>query len=166
MGLKRSLLIELERETQSTRRILERLTDEHLDWRPHEKSMSVKDLAYHIVGLHNWVATVIPMTVFDFKTDFNPKPVSSIAELRQMLDEGYALNKAAIENATDESWGEDWTMQAGPEYVIAKMPRAGAMRYVVNNHLIHHRGQLTVYLRMLDIPVPGLYGPSADENQG
>lgn len=164
MSIKRRLLVELDRETQQTRRVLENLTDEHLDWRPHPKSMSVKELAGHIVELHNWVAVALPKAAFDFKEDYQAVTATSIQEIIDLLDAGYPLNKEAIETASDESWFEKWTLKAG-DWEIATLPRAGAIRFIVTNHLIHHRGQLTVYLRLLDVPVPGLYGPSADEKQ-
>lgn len=165
MGTKSLLLGELESETANTRRILERLTDEHLDWRPHEKSMSVKSLAHHIVGLHNWIYEALPKAQFDLQVDFKPAKVTSIADLKAMLESGFALNKKMIEEASPESWEEEWTLKTG-DYIIAKVNRAAGLRFIINNHLIHHRGQLTVYLRLLGIPVPGLYGPSADEHNG
>ncbi|MFD1769161.1 DinB family protein [Sphingobacterium suaedae] len=164
MGIKKSLLIELERETQNTRRVLECLSDEHLLWRPHPKSMSVAELCCHVVELHNWVSEALVKSVFDFKVDYKRLQTNSIQEIRDILEAGYPLNKQAIENASDESWEEEWTLQAG-DWIIAKVPKAGAIRFIINNHIIHHRGQLTVYLRLLDIPVPGLYGPSADDQQ-
>lgn len=162
MALKNSLLIELERETGNTKRILERLTDEHWDYKPHPKSMSLGQLATHIVELHNWVSGALTKAVYDFKVDHQRVEVAGVDELKALLESGYERNKAAIEELTDADWQSEWTLQAG-DWVIAKMPRAGAIRFIVNSHLIHHRGQLTVYLRLLDIPVPGLYGPSGDE---
>ncbi len=164
MALKDSLLIELERETENTRRILERLTDTHWDYKPHPKSASLGELASHIVELHNWVAEALPKDVFDFKVDYAPPAANSVAALRTALDEGYERNKQSIEATADADWGGQWTLKAG-DFVIAQVPRAGAIRFIINSHLIHHRGQLTVYLRLLDIPVPGLYGPSADDKQ-
>lgn len=163
MHIKQSLLIELERETKNTARILERLSDEHLAWKPHVKSMSVKALANHIVNLHQWAQYVLAKPVFDFHVDFHPEVATTVDELLTNLEAGYSVSKQLIEASSEESWLENWTMQAG-DHVIVTLPRAEAMRYIVTNHLIHHRGQLTVYLRLLDLPVPGLYGPSADDS--
>jgi len=162
MSIKKSYLIELDHETKNTKRILDRIPDEQLDWRPHEKSMSLGELAAHVVELHGWVSKAIPKNVFDFKVDYHPLKVSSVEELKLILSEGLETNKSAIENIAEEDWMKDWVLKAG-EYEIARLPRAGAIRFIVNNHIVHHRGQLTVYLRLLGIAVPGIYGPSADE---
>ncbi|WP_223585103.1 DinB family protein [Sphingobacterium sp. GVS05A] len=162
MSIKKSYLIELDHETKNTKRILDRIPDEKLDWRPHEKSMTLGELAAHVVELHSWVFKAIPKDTFDFKVDYHPLKVSSVEELKLTLSEGLEKNKAAIEDIAEEDWFKDWVLKAG-DYEIARLPRAGAIRFIVNNHIVHHRGQLTVYLRLLGIPVPGLYGPSADE---
>ena len=163
MAIKQSLLIELEKESKNTARILERLTDEHLDWRPHAKSMTVKQLANHIVDLHQWAKHVLAKPTFDLHVDYRPEAATNVAELSAKLEKGYEACKALIEASAEEDWMENWTMKAG-DHEIASLPKVAAMRYIVNNHLVHHRGQLTVYMRMLDIPVPGLYGPSADDS--
>lgn len=157
-------LIEVERETSNTKQLLDRLKDEHLSYRPHPKSMSLGELASHIVELHNWVKVALPHDIFDFHTMYKPFAASTVQELINVLDEGYSANVAAIEGTSEEAWQRTWNLQAG-EYVIASVPKIGAFRFILQNHLIHHRGQLTVYMRMLDIPLPGLYGPSADEKQ-
>lgn len=162
MSIKKSYLIELDHELKNTQRVLDNLSDAHLDWRPHAKSMTMGELAAHVVELHNWVAKAIAKDIFDFHVDYVPFKVSTVEELKTVLREGHAANVKAIEEMADENWFTEWSLQAG-DHVIAKMPRAGAMRFIVVNHLIHHRGQLTVYMRMLDIPVPGIYGPSADD---
>lgn len=162
MSIKKSYLIELEQETKNTRRILDQIPDDKLDWRPHQKSMSLGELAAHIVELHNWVSKAIPKDVFDFKSDYTPLRVASIGDLKSILSEGLEANKAVIETMADEEWFKDWVLKAG-DNEVARLPRAGAMRFIINNHIVHHRGQLTVYLRLLNIAVPGLYGPSADE---
>lgn len=162
MSIKKSYLIELDHETKNTKRILERIPNNKLDWRPHEKSMSLGELATHVVELHSWVHKAIPKDVFDFKVDYSPLKVSSVDELKTILSAGLEANKATIENIAEADWFNEWVLKAG-DYEIARLPRAGAIRFIVNNHIVHHRGQLTVYLRLLDIAVPGLYGPSADE---
>ncbi len=162
MSISKSYLIELDHETKNTSRILEQIPDDKLDWRPHSKSMSLGELAAHVVELHNWVSKAIPKDIFDFKVDYQPLKVKSVNELKAILSEGLVANRAAIENLKEEDWFKEWALKAG-DFEIARLPRTGAIRFIVNNHIVHHRGQLTVYLRLLDITVPGLYGPSADE---
>lgn len=162
MDINKTFLIELERETASTRQLLERLQDEHFSYRPHPKSMTLGELASHVVELHNWVKVALSVEVFDFHTMHKPLAAQSTNELIEILNAGYDGNVAVIAGMTEEGWKEMWTLQAG-SHIIAQVPRLGAFRFIIQNHLIHHRGQLTVYMRMLDIPLPGLYGPSADE---
>ena len=162
MDINKTFLIELERETASTRQLLERLQDEHFSYRPHPKSMTLGELASHVVELHNWVKVALSVEVFDFHTMYKPLAGQSTNELIEILNAGYDGNVAVIAGMTEEGWKEMWTLQAG-SHIIAQVPRLGAFRFIIKNHLIHHRGQLTVYMRMLDIPLPGLYGPSADE---
>ncbi len=164
MSIHQSLLKEIKIETEKTRAILSRLSDEHLDWKPHHKSMSVKELASHVVELHNWVGLALVKEKFDFHVDYQRPAESTIAGIRQVLEDGYQRNVDAVESLSEEQLLEGWTLAAG-DHVIASMPRLGAYRFMISNHLIHHRGQLSLYLRLLDLPVPGIYGPSADESQ-
>lgn len=164
MSIKEGFLVELERETNNTRRILDRLKDEDLSFKPHEKSMSLGNLAGHIVELHNWVSDALTKNDFNLATDYKPFHPSSVEELKKSLDEGYKRNEKTLDEFPEEDWFSKWTMRVDT-YVLGEMPKLGALRFVINNHLIHHRGQLSVYLRLLDIPVPGLYGPSADEKK-
>lgn len=162
MSLKQAYLLEIERETENTKKMLSNITDEFIAYKPHEKSMSLGDLAAHIVELHNWVNLTLSKDVFDFHVDYQRPTYNSIADIIASLDNSLALNKAQIESMSDEDWMSNWRLAAG-EHTIVSMPKVGAMRYIIQNHLIHHRGQLSVYLRLCDIPVPGIYGPSADE---
>lgn len=162
MDINKAFLIELERETANTRQLLERLQDEHLSYRPHSKSMSLGELASHIVELHNWVNKALSVEVFDFHTMYKPFVAKSSQELIEVLNSGYDQNVATVAGMTEDAWKQMWSLQAG-SHIIAQVPRIGAFRFIIQNHLIHHRGQLTVYMRLLDIPLPGLYGPSADE---
>lgn len=164
MGIKHALFIELEREKDNTLRMLERLSAEHFGWKPHAKSMTLGELANHIVELHNWVDLVIKKEVMDFHTDYVPSTLTTPQELIEALNKGFEVNKAAITEMNEEVLFQNWSLQAG-EHVIAQMPKTAAVRFIVTNHLIHHRGQLSVYMRILDIPVPGIYGPSADDKQ-
>lgn len=162
MSIKQALLIELEKEKDNSKRMIERLTPEHFSWKPHTKSMSLGELSNHIVELHNWVDLVITKSSFDFHTDYVPSKCETADELIALLEKGYAVNKFAIEQMDEAVVFENWTLKAG-DHVIASLPKTAAIRFIVANHLIHHRGQLSVYMRMLDIPVPGVYGPSADD---
>lgn len=162
MSLKQGFLIELERETDNTKRIISRLEDKHLIWRPHVKSMTAGELAAHIVELHNWVHAALRRDEFDFKQHYTPFKPKTIKEIQDVLAQGYQKNVDTINALTEEQWTSKWALRSG-DYVIAEMPKIGAMRFIIQNHLIHHRGQLSLYLRLLDIPVPGIYGPSADE---
>lgn len=160
--LTKSIISEIKSETKSTQRMLEGLEDAHLAWKPHEKSMSTGALANHIVQLHNWVATGLSVGVLDLITVNLADNSSSASGLREALSENLEKNVSAIESFTEEDWAKNWTLKAG-DRIIATMPKAAAFRYLVHSHLIHHRGQLSVYLRMQDLPLPGMYGPSADE---
>lgn len=162
MQITDTLLKEIKVETAKTRQILERISDEHINWKPHEKSMSMKDLASHVVELHNWMGIAINKEKFDFHTDYTRAKVTSVAGLLEMLDNGLQANLDAVGSFKDADWESKWTLCAG-DHIISQSTRISAARFIIQNHLIHHRGQLSVYLRLLDIPVPGIYGPSADE---
>lgn len=162
MHIKDSLLVELERETLNTRRILENLNDESLGWKPHEKSMSLGSLATHIIELANMVYDVFTREKYDFMSDYQANEISTVSGLVQLLDEGYKSCRKVLLEANEEEFGANFELKAG-DYIIANMSKADIIRYWLYNHLIHHRGQLTVYMRLLNIPLPGLYGPSADE---
>ncbi|UUV21832.1 DinB family protein [Paenimyroides aestuarii] len=162
MSIKKAILIELEREKENTKRIISRLKNEHFSYKPHEKSNTLGVLANHIVELHNWVDFVLTKDTFDFHTDYQQPKLSSVEELLQTLEADFLKNKAIIEQMDETVVFENWTLKAG-DHVIVSLPKTGALRFLVTNHLVHHRGQLTVYMRLLDIPVPGVYGPSADD---
>lgn len=162
MSISQSIIGEIQQELDSTRRVLAVITDEHLNWTPHQKSMTLGALTAHVVELHNWIGNGLNSEGIDFATGYQPLAATSVAELRAALEDGVAKNMEVINSLSDENWQENWTLSAG-DHVIMSLPKIAALRFLIQNHLIHHRGQLTVYLRMLDLPVPGLYGPSADE---
>lgn len=162
MGIQKALLIELEREKDNTLRVLKNLRNEDFGWKPHEKSMTVGQLANHIVELHNWVDFALTKDVFDFEKDYTPSNINTVEGLIEVLNNDFEKNKKIIESMDENVVFEQWTLQSG-QHIIAQLPKTGALRFIITNHLIHHRGQLTVYMRMLDIPVPGIYGPSADD---
>lgn len=162
MSITQSLLVELERESDNTLSMLERLQGADFSWKPHAKSMSMGMLANHIVELHNWLSLVLTESVLDFQKDYTPLTLEDAASLSNELKEGVVKSKEIVENLDESVLFEEWTLRSG-DYVIMSLPKIAAIRFIVTNHLIHHRGQLSVYMRLLDIPVPGIYGPSADE---
>jgi uncharacterized damage-inducible protein DinB len=166
MTLAESLLEELKHEALGTGRILERVPTDKLGWQPHEKSMTLGRLAAHVAEIPGWLHETIKQDELDFeKADFAPTPLDDTAALMNAFEE--SLNKGinALKDATDENILGLWRLRNGPQ-ILMQMPRIGVIRGMVLNHLVHHRGQLSVYLRMLDVPVPGMYGPSADDVMG
>lgn len=165
MTIKEALITEIKQEFKKTGLVLDRLTDEHIDWKPHEKSMSLGALATHIVELHGWMEYVVNRPSFDFHTDYQPAKIATISELKTLLTGLEERVVSSLTAANDVDWSATWTLRAG-EQIISNTSRIEAVRNIVINHLVHHRGQLTVYMRLLDIPVPGIFGPSADDKQG
>lgn len=163
MAINQAFLAELKQESIGTRRILERVPTEHFAWKPHEKSFSLGHLASHVAQLLKWFDLIINREGLNFATDNIKTIVSeSSEELLHRFDEYLAEARTILENASDEVLNGTWTMQNG-DHVYFTLPKKVVLRTWYFNHMIHHRGQLSVYLRLLDIPVPGLYGPSADE---
>ena len=157
------LLGELEHEAMSTRKMLERVPTEHLNWKPHEKSYSLSGLASHIAEIHTWVGYTIKQDELDFgKFDYKPFKATTTKELLAAFDKNVADAKADLKDVTDEAIRESWTLKNNDQ-VYFTMPKIAVLRTMVVKHIVHHRGQLSVYLRLLDIPVPGMYGPTADE---
>ena len=162
MSIANTLLAELEQEAQTTQRVLERIPQEHLSWRPHAKSMSLGQLALH-------VATV-PGGVAEFAMQDMPSPpalvqpeAATAAELVPALTASVARAKELLGNADDATMGKTWRLMKDGRELLA-MPRAAFLRAIMLNHWYHHRGQLLVYLRLLNLSVPPVYGPTADEN--
>jgi len=164
MSINKSFLLELQHEMASTKKIIACVPTDKWDWKPHEKSMSLGDLSKHIVELTMWTEFITKQGVLDFHVDYKPLQAVNAQELLQLLDSYEKRVITAIEGMTDEQWMDTWVLKAG-EHTIMEMPKVGANRFVVNNHIYHHRGQLSVYLRLLDVPIPGMYGPSADETK-
>lgn len=166
MPVSQGILPEFDHEMASTRRALERVPEDKFSWKPHEKSMSMGRLSTHLAELAGWISTTLETESLDFAPPggppYQPKTAGSHAELLEMFDRNVASARAAISGATDAQWMADWTLLMGGR-VIFSMPRVAALRGMAMNHMIHHRGQLAVYLRLNDVPVPALYGPSADE---
>lgn len=166
MGLAKILLSELEYEAAVTRKCIERFKDDQLGWKPHPKSMSAGHLISHLAEIPAWIAPTLKGTELDLSppggTPYTPPLQASVAEVLAKFDQAVAEGKEVLAGAEDSSFGEPWSLLAGG-HTIFTMPRAAVMRSFVLSHMIHHRGQLSVYLRLLDIPVPSIYGPSADE---
>ncbi len=162
MTLAERLLADFRTESANTRKYLEAIPDDKLDWKPHEKSMSLGQLVAHIAENPSWVSSIAGDDL-DFATvDYKPLVVSSRAEAIAALDEHAATFEAALEGKSDEAMLETWTMRNG-DAILMQAPRHEAMRATGIHHWIHHRGQLGVYLRLLDVAVPGIYGPTADD---
>jgi uncharacterized damage-inducible protein DinB len=166
MTIAEMLLPEFDREAAATRKTLERVPDDRLEWRPHEKSATLGSLATHVANLLSWAAHTIEKDSIDIAPGGVPvraEPVRSAAEAVEVFDRHAAAARAAIAGATDERLAATWTLFADGREIFSQ-PRAGVLRGMVMNHLIHHRAQLGVYLRLNDVPVPSVYGPSADES--
>ncbi|MFJ5766378.1 DinB family protein [Lysinibacillus sp. NPDC093210] len=150
-------------ELANTRRILERLPEEHMSWKPHDKSMSLGGLSTHLINLLNWQIAIIQYPELDLSKV--PIQREALEKLSDVLDE-FDLNVDKLEKLLAECdekiLGEEWTLRQD-DYIIRREPRAIALRTFGISHMVHHRAQLGVYLRLLDIKVPGIYGPSADD---
>jgi uncharacterized damage-inducible protein DinB len=163
MALNTTLIGELKHEGSSTKKILERVPADKFDWQPHEKSMKLGRLAKHIAELNLWIGRILNSDEFDFATtNFSSALPESTEEILKIFNERLAEATATLEKTTDEDLNKTWTVLRGG-HVMFQMPKKVAIRSFSYNHIYHHRGQLTVYLRLLDIPVPGMYGPTADE---
>lgn len=162
MAIAAALLQELEQEAVATRRVLERIPDAHLDWRPHPKSWSLGQLAMHVAQLTGGVAELAMRSPAASPQFVQERPKRS-ADLVPTLDESIKSAKSALGEVSDATMMETWRLVQGERELLA-MPRAAFVRAIMLNHWYHHRGQLLVYLRQLDIPVPSVYGPTADEN--
>lgn len=164
-GIASSFIAEFEQEAVVARKCLERVPAEKFDWKPHEKSMTFGRLASHIAEMFGWTPSTLQQPELDFsKMDYKPLEPATTADLVEFLDKNVAEAIDVLRNTPDEVFMENWTMRNG-ETVYFTMPKITVMRSFVMNHIVHHRGQLSVYLRLNDIPVPALYGPSADEGQ-
>jgi uncharacterized damage-inducible protein DinB len=158
-----SLIAELEQEGSVTRKILERIPPETFDWKPHEKSMTMARLASHVAEMHGWTVSAVKDSELDFaKFDYKPFEPKTTQDLVDLFDKTYGEAIDALKSASDDIWFEPWSLKNG-ETTYFTMPKVVVMRSMVLNHIVHHRGQLSVYLRENNIPVPAMYGPSADE---
>ena len=164
-GKTKPYISELELEARTTRRVLERVPADRLDWRPHPKSMTLGQLALHVATLPGSFARLgrldgLDMSKVDFKNQPSPQ---SAGELLPTLDQSVEAARTFLSELDDEQASAPWRMTNG-DREVATMPRLGLVRSLMLNHWYHHRGQLAVYLRLLDVPVPSCYGPTADES--
>jgi len=168
MTIRDGLLPEFDMEMEKTRNALGRIMDEKLGWKPHQKSWTLGELANHIANLPNWGTITMGQESIDLAPPEGAPPQEPPARTREEIlrkfDTNVAASRVAIANADDALIMKPWTLLSGGNAMFT-MPKIAVMRNFVMNHLIHHRGEFVVYLRLLDIPVPALYGPSADEGQ-
>lgn len=163
MTISEIFLPEFEHEMASTRKMLERVPEDKFSWKPHDKSMTLGRLASHVAEMPEWAAVVIHQDKLELTPETRPFNAASRAELLEKHDKHSTEAREAIAGASDEEMAKMWSLIIGG-HIVFSMPRAGTLRAMVLSHMIHHRGQLSVYLRMNDVAVPGMYGPSADES--
>jgi uncharacterized damage-inducible protein DinB len=167
MTIAESLLPEFDQEMANTRRMLERVPEGKNDWRPHKKSMPLGRIATHLAELPDWVVKAITLDELDIAPPggepFTPTILSTPEEMVALLDKTAADAREHIAKTDDASMMKGWTLKAGGQEAFT-MPKIAVIRSFVLNHVIHHRGQLSVYLRLLGQPLPPIYGPSADES--
>lgn len=162
MTFSQALLPEFDEEMKKTRKVLECVPDGKFDYQPHPKSMTLARLATHIADLPSWATITIDQDVLDMQPGYKPHFAESRAELLEIFDKNVAAARPKIEAVSNEHWAKIWTFKFAGKTMMA-MPRTEVIRGMVMNHLIHHRAQLGVYLRLNDVAIPGMYGPSADE---
>lgn len=157
-----ALLPEFDHEMNITRKLLERVPDDRLAWKPHPKSFSLGELATHLTELAMWGAATLQQSEVNIAEAGTRVPAASRADLLATFDKNVAATRAQLVGKTDAEFMAPWTLKRGDQTIFS-MPKATVWRSFVLNHLVHHRGQLSVYLRLQDVPLPSMYGPSADE---
>ena len=162
MAIKDALLPEFDHEMQVTRKVLARVPDGKFGWKPHDKSMTLGRLATHIAQIPGWVKETLVKDGVDIGGDFKPTDLATRDEVLATFDKMVAVARPLIEQATDAQFMGPWTLKSNGQDVFT-MPKVAVLRGWVFNHTVHHRGQMSVYLRLNDVPVPSIYGPSADE---
>ena len=163
MAIIDGLLQELEQEAQTTRRVLERVPESRLTWRPHPKARTLGELAFHVASVPGGVAQLVSSPSPAQVPQFTDPVPSSAAELVPVLNDSIAKAKNVLGGMDDGAITSTWRLMRGDHEILA-VPRVAMLRSIMLNHWYHHRGQLTAYLRELDVPIPSIYGPSADEN--
>lgn len=163
MALNQALLPEFDNEIATTRKVLERVPDDKLGWKPHDKSMSMSKLATHLATIGGFVPAILGNDSFDVKNSPPSPDLGSRKEILATFDERMGEARTALASATDDQLMKPWSLKVDGKALFT-MPRISVLRSFFMNHTIHHRGQLSVYLRLNDVAVPSIYGPSADEN--
>lgn len=163
MAIIEGLMHELQNEAATTRKVLERIPAEKFDWKPHDKSMTMHGLATHVADMFGWFPPTLEQDELDFAKGYEQPNPQTTEELVALLDKHTEAAMNSLKNIDDETFMKNWTLRNG-EQVYFEMPKIAACRTFIMNHIVHHRGQLSVYLRLNDIPVPSIYGPSADES--
>ena len=163
MAIVDALLPEFDREMTTTRKVLERVPEDKFDWKPHQKSYSLGALATHVTTIPMWGEMTMTKPEIDLGGSGPPRAMPSKADLLAMFDKNAASTRAALAGKTDQELMVSWSLKNSGRTIFT-MPKAVAWRSFVMNHVIHHRAQLALYLRLLDVPVPSMYGPSADES--
>jgi uncharacterized damage-inducible protein DinB len=165
MPIAESILPEFDHETATTRTLLERVPGDKAEWKPHVRSMSLGQLAMHIANLPQWAAIALERTQFDTNPPGESRaagpPYESAQALLETYDRNVAAARALLARTTDGEFMVQWTLKNSGKTMYS-MPRVAVFRSFVLNHAVHHRGQLSVYLRLLDVPLPSIYGPTAD----
>jgi len=157
-----TFLKELDHEVETTRKMLSRVPNDKYDWKPHEKSMDIRRLTAHIADLPGWVMMALTSDELDFaNSSWKEEKIDNTTQLVDYLNRSYESGKEALENAKDETLDENWTLRNGEE-IYSVTSKAEVIRMSLSQ-IIHHRAQLGVFLRLLDVPIPGSYGPSADD---
>jgi uncharacterized damage-inducible protein DinB len=165
MAINQSLLGEFDHEMASARKSIERVPDDKFGWKPHTKSMTMGALAGHIAMIPSWAKMTLETPQFDVSPGGQPvqqPQLKTRAEVLAFFDKAVPEARAAIAGASDETMMQPWALLNGGKTVFS-MPRVAVLRSMIMNHMVHHRAQLGVYLRLNDLPVPAIYGPSADE---
>ena len=162
MALKDALLAEYDHEMGTTRKLLDRIPDDKLAWKPHERSMALGELATHLGNIPQWAGAILNEASFDLSGgQRNPEAKPSRAEILALFDAAAKQTRTWMDRS-DAEYVAPWVLRRSGQEMFS-MPRVAAFRSFVLNHMIHHRGQLSVYLRLNHVPVPSIYGPSADE---
>jgi uncharacterized damage-inducible protein DinB len=169
MSIADAVLPEFDQEMANTRKVLERVPEAHKDWTPHQKSWNLGNLAIHLSNLPSWTTITLKQDGIDLNPPggpgFTPPVFVNTAAALATFDENVKTARAAIASTSDADFMKGWTLANGGKPVFT-LPKVVVLRSFVMNHMIHHRGQLTVYLRIKDVPLPAIYGPSADESGG
>ncbi len=157
-----ALLPEFDHEMGTTRRLLERVPDEHLGWKPHDRSMSLGRLATHLAEIPQWGERILAQDELDLTGTYQPRVEPSRAAMLAVFDQAVAQARKTLAAKSDAELMAPWTLKREGKPMFS-MPKVAVIRAMLLNHMIHHRGQLSVYLRLKDVPLPAIYGPSADE---